>query len=84
MQVACRAIELAAADWDRPDAPEVVALMRLFANDLHMQAECCARIELLCEGAGRLAGLLISHGALVAIVKALRLCVEIQVGAFYR
>ena len=59
---------------DRPDAPEVVALMRLFANDLHMQAECCARIELLCEGSDRLAGLLISHGALEAIVKALKLC----------
>lgn len=71
-----KAFAMASAAWPRPSAAEVVASMRLYATDLCMQGECCARIVSLCGEAGgegvESAALLVAHGAIEAAVAALK------------
>jgi Ca2+-binding EF-hand superfamily protein len=80
MGAAEKAFAMAAEAWPRPSPAEVVASMRLYAQDLCMQYECCARIVSLCkegseedeeEDGGGAAALIVAHGGIEAAVAAL-------------
>ena len=77
MGAADKAFAMAAAAWPRPSPPEVVASMRVYATDMCMQGECCARITSVCTednaefSRAYNAALFAAHGAIEASVKAL-------------